>query len=205
VDGEIAEIQEDLSNRYSHAENINVFIESVLRKSGFEELDAIAVSEGPGSYTGLRIGVSTAKGFCFGKSLPLISVNPLEAMAAQVKGRNDALRIPMIDARRMEVFCAGFNFENKEVFKTRAEVVNPSSFQDVSGCTHFLIFGDGADKCREILNPEQFHFIDIYASAFGMAGLADTKYRKKDFVDLAYFEPYYLKDFVAGKPKKGLR
>lgn len=204
VDGEITELKEDLTNRYSHAENVNVFIESVLGNLGFSNLDAVAVSEGPGSYTGLRIGVSTAKGICLGQSIPLIAVNPLEAMATQVQSADDALKIPMIDARRMEVFCAGYNASGRIIFETRAEIIDETSFEDLKDYREVIYFGDGAEKCKKVLPTQRFAFIDAYASALGMAKLAESKFLNRDFKDLAYFEPFYLKDFVAGKPKKGL-
>jgi tRNA threonylcarbamoyladenosine biosynthesis protein TsaB len=203
-DGEITQLQEDLTNRYSHAENVNVFIDSVLADVGFSDLDAVAVSQGPGSYTGLRIGVSTAKGICLGQGIPLIAINPLEAMATRVQSTVEALKIPMIDARRMEVFCAGYDASGKNVFETRAEIIDERSFEDLQDYGEVVYFGDGAAKCRKVLHKPRFRYSEAYASALGMAGLAEVKFQNRNFEDLAYFEPFYLKDFVAGKPKKGL-
>ena len=116
IDGKIEYIKEDSSENYSHAENLNPFIAEVLSNINFSELDAVAVSSGPGSYTGLRIGVSTAKGICFGQGIPLISVDPLAALTNQIKKEQGSLYIPMIDARRMEVFCSGFDHQGRMVF-----------------------------------------------------------------------------------------
>jgi len=206
VDGEIIELEEDLSNRYSHAENVNVFIDRVMADINFLDLDAVAVSEGPGSYTGLRIGVSTAKGICMGRNIPLIAINPLEAMARRVKSKvGNALKIPMIDARRMEVFCAAYDDAGKEVFGTRAEIVDQNSFAAHENVSEIYYFGDGAEKCKEVLRSSRFKYVESYASALGMALLAEEKFSNQNFENLAYFEPFYLKDFVAGKPKKGLQ
>lgn len=204
IDGEITQLEEDLSNRYSHAENVNVFVQKVLGKMRFSEIDAVAVSQGPGSYTGLRIGVSTAKGICLGQNIPLLAINPLEAMATGVSADENTLKIPMIDARRMEVFCSAYNSKGEQVIETQAEIITDTSFQNIEDFSKVLFFGDGAEKCRETLLPPRFQFIDRYASAKGMAGLSEKKFSNKDFESLAYFEPFYLKDFVAGKPKKGL-
>ena len=205
-DGRILQLVEDTAHSYSHAEQVNLFIEQVLSDCGFENLDAIAVSEGPGSYTGLRIGISTAKGICFAKNIPIIKVSSLEAMSSQIKSKTNLLHIPMIDARRMEVFCAGFNEKNQEIFSTRAEIIDQNSFNDYEDFDEIKFFGDGAEKCREIIESDKFSFVSAYASASGLAPLAELKYQNENFEDLAYFEPYYLKDFVAGVPKvKGLK
>ncbi len=202
--GRITELKEDLSNNYSHAERINVFIDAVLKPTKFSDLDAVAVSLGPGSYTGLRIGVSSAKGICIGQNLPLISVNPLEAMARRIEADEKTLKIPMIDARRMEVFCAGFKGKGEPVFDTRAEIVTADSFSRYKNFSDVLYFGDGAEKCKNVLHEPRYRFAEVYASALGMAEIADEKFHKKKYENLAYFEPFYLKDFVAGKPKKRL-
>lgn len=204
-------MREDRSEGYSHAEQLNVFIDEVMREAGlaFGQLDGIAISGGPGSYTGLRIGTSAAKGIAFAKRIPLIAINPLQAMAAQVvvnnKPMDGSLLIPMIDARRMEVFCAGFATDLSSRFATRAEILEQLSFPEAEGCPEVLYFGDGASKAVSLLSAKaNFHFVDqIHASVQGMAGLAEVAYAASDFVDMAYFEPFYLKDFVAGKPKKG--
>lgn len=199
-------LKEDGSDQYTHAEKLHVFIEEVLSQGGikFSDLDAVAVSEGPGSYTGLRIGVSSAKGMAYALGIKLIAVNTLQAMANSfLSGEENSLLIPMIDARRMEVFCAGFDGKGNPVFPTRAEVLEADSFPEATAFDKVLYFGDGAEKCIEVLKPKGFEFVDgIEASAKGMVKLAAQKFGAKDFVDTAYFEPFYLKDFVAGKKKK---
>ncbi len=204
-DGEVLALAEDATDSYTHAEKLNVLVDDVIRKAelSFHEIDAFAVSEGPGSYTGLRIGVSAGKGFAFAGNKPLIAVNTLKAMTTKVQNAKvDSLFIPMIDARRMEVFCSGFTGDLDQVFKTRAEVLSDESFPEGKGYSSIYFFGDGAEKCREILEPRRFEFIpEVIASSSGMAGLAFEKFQKSEFVDTAYFEPFYLKDFVAGKPK----
>jgi len=207
ADGEdLITFKEDGSDKYTHAEKLHVFIEEVLSQAGikFSDLDAVAVSEGPGSYTGLRIGVSSAKGMAYALGIPLIAVNTLQAMANSfLPTEEKSLFIPMIDARRMEVFCAGFDGLGNQVFPTRAEVLEPDSFPEAKGYDKVLYFGDGAEKCQEVLQPKGFDFVvGVEASAKGMVKLAAEKFRSSTFVDTAYFEPFYLKDFVAGKKKK---
>jgi tRNA threonylcarbamoyladenosine biosynthesis protein TsaB len=205
-DGELVAIKEDGSDSYTHAEKLHVFIQEVLESVGahFSQLDAVAVSEGPGSYTGLRIGVSSAKGMAYALGLPLIAVKTLEAMAQEHFEKDpNGLFIPMIDARRMEVFCAGFSGKGELVFDTKAEIIDESSFLETKGFSQRFYFGDGAEKCEETLAPKGFTLIkSVQASASGMVPLAAKKYASNDFVDTAYFEPFYLKDFVAGKKKK---
>ncbi len=205
MDGQAKFISEFDSDGYSHAEKLNVLIAECMDTAGlaFSELDAIAVSKGPGSYTGLRIGVSAAKGFAFAQNIPLISVNSLRSLASQVLDKtDDHLFIPMIDARRMEVYAAGFSGSGREVFPTRAEIVEHDSFPECQRFNQVYIFGDGAEKCWETLNSRGVTLIDLKASAVGMAEIAEQKLLQKDFEDTAYFEPYYLKDFVAGPKKK---
>jgi tRNA threonylcarbamoyladenosine biosynthesis protein TsaB len=206
-DGEnLIALKEDGSDKYTHAEKLHVFIEEVLNQGGlkFSDLDAVAVSEGPGSYTGLRIGVSSAKGMAYALVIPLIAVNTLQAMANSfLSGEENSLLIPMIDARRMEVFCAGFDGKGNPVFPTRAEVLETGSFPEATDFEKVFYFGDGAEKCQDVLKSKGFEFVpDIEASAKGMVKLAAEKFDSSDFVNTAYFEPFYLKDFVAGKKKK---
>jgi tRNA threonylcarbamoyladenosine biosynthesis protein TsaB len=179
------------------------------------DLDAVSVSKGPGSYTGLRIGVSAAKGFCYALDIPLIAVPTLQSMALSAqwsledspKPPANPLYCPMIDARRMEVYTALFDQQNNEVRTTEALIVGKESFQEEIKSNIIYYFGDGAEKCREVLNHEHMIYLDdIYPSVASQAVLANAKFLSKDFEDLAYFEPYYLKDFIAGKSKvKGLR
>lgn len=207
-DGKVLECLEDTSANYSHAEMLNVLIAEVLAKSNkkFKQLEAVAISEGPGSYTGLRIGVSAAKGIAVALQVPVIAVSSLKAMCSTAKdSKKDTLLIPMIDARRMEVFAAGYNGNLKEIFATRAEVLQDDSFPEKEGFEKVRFFGDGSEKAVEILGSSHVIRIEtIHASAKGMAALAEKKYRISNFADTAYFEPFYLKDFVAGKPKKSI-
>lgn len=188
---------------YSHAERLHVFIEVVIKEAGitFQDLSAIAVSQGPGSYTGLRIGVSAAKGLCYALDIPLIAVDTLQVLASQAKVSN-GLIIPMLDARRMEVYSAIFTptFENKRA--VQAEVITENSFEDLQETLYFM--GDCTEKCKPILTKENFIFLDEikYPSAKEMSFLSFEKYKKNDAVDVAYFEPYYLKDFMMTVSKK---
>ncbi|MNQ00336.1 tRNA threonylcarbamoyladenosine biosynthesis protein TsaB [compost metagenome] len=188
---------------YSHAERLHVFIEEVIKDAGISlnDLAAIAVSQGPGSYTGLRIGVSAAKGLCYALGIPLIAVDTLQILASQANV-SDGLIVPMLDARRMEVYSAIFtpDFENQRV--TKAEVITEDSFDDFQEKLYFV--GDCAEKCRSVLTKENFVFLeDIkFPSAKEMSSLSFLKYKKSDTVDVAYFEPYYLKDFMITTSKK---
>jgi tRNA threonylcarbamoyladenosine biosynthesis protein TsaB len=188
---------------YSHAERLHVFIEEIIKEAEitFQDLSAIAVSQGPGSYTGLRIGVSAAKGLCFALDIPLIAVDTLQVMASQAKVSIGFI-IPMLDARRMEVYSAIFtpNFENKRA--VQAEIITENSFEELQETLYFV--GDCAEKCKPVLTKENFIFLeDIkYPSAKEMSFLSFEKYKQNDTVDVAYFEPYYLKDFMMTVSKK---
>ncbi len=200
VDGKVLSVKEDFSSSYSHAERLHVFIQNILEenKVKLSDLDAIAISKGPGSYTGLRIGVSAAKGLCFALELPLISVATLTSLAHQVK-INDGKIVPMLDARRMEVYTAIFDSSNNQVQETSAKILEPSSFlEDLElGKVHFI--GSGVEKFKEICtHPNAIFIQDKLPSAGEMVSLAYTKYKISDFENVAYFEPYYLKDFMAG-------
>ena len=216
--GQVIGIQET-NTQNSHAEQITVFSEEIIYKAGisFRDLDAVAVSKGPGSYTGLRIGVSTAKGFCYSLDKPLISIGTLEALAAGIISKmkeagekvEELLFCPMIDARRMEVYAALFNHSLQVIRDIKAEVIDENSFSDYFKAEKRIVFvGDGAAKCKAVLGqysqtifPKEF----LPSAAF-MAPLAEEKYNNKVFENTAYFEPFYLKDFVAGIPRvKGLR
>ncbi len=199
----------------SHSSLLTTFIDEVISEAGMElnDLDAIVVSKGPGSYTGLRIGVSSAKGLCYSLEKPLIAVNTLQSLAAGMKNKmkpeaDNVLFCPMIDARRMEVYTAFYDAEDKEIQKTSAQIIDENSFADLLK-THQIYFGgDGAEKCKSSLSQnENATFIDDFRiSAKDMIEIATTKFEQKQFEDVAYFEPYYLKDFIAGLPKvKGLK
>jgi len=209
-----------IASKYSEEKNahssvLTVFIDEILKSAGIEpqQLDAVAVSMGPGSYTGLRIGVSTAKGLCFSLDKPLIAISTLQAMARGMVYKldmefQDALFCPMIDARRMEVYAAVFNKDNKPVRDIKAEIIDEHSFDDLLKDHQVFFAGDGAGKCKEVLssNPAAVFIDDFVPSAEYMASITFEKFSKNAFEDVAYFEPFYLKDFIAGPPKvKGLR
>ena len=188
---------------YSHAEKLHVFIEECIKESNisFKDLSAIAVSQGPGSYTGLRIGVSAAKGLCFALDLPLIAVDTLQVLASKLS-ISDGVIIPMIDARRMEVYSAIFNSKLEKIREVQAEILTESSFEEISETIHFV--GDCAEKAKTVLTKSNFIFQEeiIYPSANEMSELSYKKFQENKLEDVAYFEPYYLKDFMATVSKK---
>jgi tRNA threonylcarbamoyladenosine biosynthesis protein TsaB len=188
---------------YSHAERLHVFIEEILQEStiSFSDLSAIAVSQGPGSYTGLRIGVSAAKGFCYALGIPLIAIDTLQILAAQVK-LTTGLIIPMLDARRMEVYSAIYTSDLENKRTVQAEIITEQSFQEIEETIYFV--GDCADKCKQVLTNKNFIFLEHfkYPSAKEMSSISFKKFRTNDVVDVAYFEPYYLKDFMMTTSKK---
>ena len=198
VDGKIISLQEDNNNKYSHAERLHNYIDAVIKKSGLKrsQLDAVAVSKGPGSYTGLRIGVSAAKGLCFALDIPLISTSTLETLAYQIK-IDDGVIIPLLDARRMEVYSAVFSSKKEQIRRTKAEVIHKDSFSTFLNKGNVYFIGDGVEKFKAICNHKNAIFIENkLPSANEMGLLANTKYKKSDNENVAYFEPYYLKDFV---------
>ena len=210
-DGQLMAFKEH-NGDYSHAENLTLFIEDVLLQAGvkLQIVDAIAVSMGPGSYTGLRIGVSAAKGLCYALDKPLIAISTLKHLAFSISNNlittidNDKLQFcPMLDARRMEVYCAIFDFSNNEIKPTAAEIMDENSFYGFLNEKISYFFGDGAAKCKELLSVhENMIFIDnVFPSAINMIALSEQAYINKQFEDIAYFEPFYLKDFIAGKKK----
>ena len=187
---------------YSHAEKLHVFIEEILKETQtkFQDLKAVAVSKGPGSYTGLRIGVSAAKGICYALDIPLISVDTLQVLAQQVK-IDEGIIIPMIDARRMEVYSAVFDKSITKIKEVQAEVLTEESYSEIEENVYFI--GDCQEKCKTVLTKPNFHFISksIFPSANEMSGLSYQKFINQDFEDVAYFEPFYLKDFMITKKK----
>lgn len=197
---------------FSHSEKLHLFIEGVCVKAGkkLNELDAIAVSKGPGSYTGLRIGVSAAKGLCFGLDIPLISVETLEVLCRtyllENKINNTDLLIPMLDARRMEVYTAVFNSEITKIKDTEALILEENSFDKFLNQAHCHFIGDGAEKSKILYSRENTSFSPCtYPAAKSVAKLVETKFQNQQFEDVAYFEPYYLKDFVDGKKNKAVK
>jgi tRNA threonylcarbamoyladenosine biosynthesis protein TsaB len=215
-DGRNIAIRES-AERNVHASKVAVFIEEVLRESGVgaADLSAVAISKGPGSYTGLRIGVSSAKGICYAADLPLISINTLQAISARALDQlgtdftagSDRL-LPMLDARRMEVYSAIYDGSLEEIEEPGAFIVDTGSFGNIGNIARVFYFGNGAAKCKAIFSDrENFIFLpDLIPSATYLAPLAAKKYHANEFENLAYFEPFYLKDFIAGAPKvKGLK
>ena len=202
--GQLVAIKEHNEKNYTHSEQLHVFIENVLKEASyvFSDLDAIAVSKGPGSYTGLRIGVSAAKGLCFSLDIPLISIPTLEILASQIETQQDEVIVPLIDARRMEVYSAVYDENHHEIRKTKAEVIDENSFGEFSSKSKIHLVGNGAEKCQGVINfPNlEFHTTN-FPSARQMANLAFEKYEVGNFEDVAYFEPYYLKDFILGGKK----
>jgi len=201
--GETIVCREIAEEGYSHAEKLHVFIEEIIAESNIsvQDLVAIAVSQGPGSYTGLRIGVSAAKGLCYALNIPLIAIDTLETLASRVSVSEGKI-IPMLDARRMEVYNEIFNADLKTERAIQAEVITEDSFADYKEVLYFV--GDCADKCKPVLTKENFVFLEEikYPSAREMSKISFDKYQKSDTVDVAYFEPYYLKDFMMTLPSK---
>ena len=191
---------------YSHAEKLHVFIEEICKESSIQlkDLHAIAVSKGPGSYTGLRIGVSAAKGLCFALDIPLISVDTLAVLASQAQliAKENDLIIPMIDARRMEVYSAVFNNKLEKTREIEAQIIDENSFISIENTVYFV--GDSSEKAKAVLTKSNFIFLEeiVYPSAKDMSAISIQKFLNKDFEDVAYFEPFYLKDFLITTSKK---
>ena len=202
-DSHLVAVKEEVSENYSHSEQLTVFIEQLLQQEGLKvsDLNAIAVSSGPGSYTGLRIGVSTAKGLCYASDIPLIAVSTLGAMAEAMKDKYpEAQLCPMLDARRMEVYCALYS--KSQTSPVVAKIIDQYSFKEELEKGPILFFGDGAYKCQDLLLHTNAHFeLGVYPSAVNMISLAHEKFQNQDFEDIAYFEPFYLKDFLSGVKK----
>ncbi|NND95047.1 MAG: tRNA (adenosine(37)-N6)-threonylcarbamoyltransferase complex dimerization subunit type 1 TsaB [Flavobacteriales bacterium] len=198
-----------IEDNYTHAEKLHVIIDELLTTSEIKlsELTAIAVGKGPGSYTGLRIGVSAAKGFAFGSNIPLISIPTLQTMSsfALDKGKIEkGILRPLLDARRMEVYSAAYDLDLNESKECKALLLEEDPFHSEldSGVVHF--FGDGMEKARKLLSkhPNASFIEDVYPRASCMRPIVLEKWKSKDFEDTAYFEPFYLKDFIAKLPKK---
>ena len=202
ANGEIIAVQE-VSNGYSHAENLHVFIKEILENNGlnFDDLNAIAVSKGPGSYTGLRIGVSAAKGLCFALNVPLIALETLEVLAHQVNIETGFI-VPMIDARRLEAYTKVYDSEYNVVREIQAEILDETSFSEYLEEKLVVFVGNKTEKTQEIIQHRNTQFIDSVPSAKEMSVLAYDKFKKNDIEDVAYFEPYYLKDFLVTPAKK---
>ncbi len=214
-DGKLLAIRESEGSR-EHSAALTGYITDVFFEAGltYKQLDAVAVSMGPGSYTGLRIGVSSAKGLCYALDKPLIAIDTLKSLAWQVlqlyieqaKNLYNILFCPMLDARRMEVYTAMFDKDLKLIEPVNASIITEDSFSEFAG-KEIIYFGDGASKCRTLFESKTgFAFEDnINLSAKAICMLAENEFEKGNFADLAYCEPFYLKDFIAGKPRvKGL-
>jgi len=214
-DGAVIHSRENLTGQ-NHASLVTVFIKELLAESNIliEQVDAVAVSGGPGSYTGLRIGVSVAKGVCYAAHLPLIAITSLEAMAHQVIHHPDiyqfhetenVLFCPMIDARRMEVYTSFYDLNGKQVRKIQADIIDHQSYLPYLEKNTVLFFGNGAAKCRDtITHPNAIFINGMITSAEYMVPLAEQDFLLQKFVDVAYYEPFYLKDFVATIPVKNI-
>ncbi len=212
-DGEILVEKESLEG-LNHSRLLTVFIDEIFRENSFEpaQLDAVAVSKGPGSYTGLRIGVSVAKGLCYSLGIPLIAVGTLDALGKYTAARRDkyvpesinaenALFCPLIDARRMEVYTALFNAKGEKIEQVSAKIVDENSFSEYLIRHPVLFFGNGSEKCKPALTHSNALFSGpLKASARFMIKLAEEKYNNNDSEDVAYFEPFYLKNFIATVP-----
>ncbi len=194
----------------AHASMTAVFIREMLEERGISlsDCDAVCVSMGPGSYTGLRVGVSTAKGLCFGSGKPLIAVGTLDTLVAQASCETDISDIrfivPMIDARRMEVYSAVFTPDGKQITDTAPAIIDESSFSEYLEQGPVLFIGDGAGKCDGVIRHHNARFQQCWPKASSMLSPAVEAYKEKRFEDVAYFEPFYLKEFVATVSKKKL-
>jgi len=207
IDG-ITTFSKEEIGRNLHASKLTLFIDEVIKSAGlaYGDLDAIAISKGPGSYTGLRIGVSTAKGLCYALNKPLIAIETLKMMAAGFAEQNTAYKgliCPMIDARRMEVYTTVFDNKLNVLEETSAKIIDENSFENFLTSQTITFIGDGASKCADTLNTGTalFNYQNFNAAA-NMSALAFKEFNLGNFEDVAYFEPFYLKDFVLTQPKK---
>lgn len=200
--GQLLALTAEHEDGYAHGEKLHQFVQWTLEGAECElqDLDAICVSKGPGSYTGLRIGVSAAKGFAYALEIPMMAINSLEIIATKHQNSDYDFIVPMIDARRMEVYTAIFDRDLKMVSSTEAKVIDEDSYVEYRD-HKLLLVGDGAVKTQELLKHLNADFVAQFPSAEDMCALAYQRFLNEDFVDVAYFEPYYLKDFVAGKKK----
>lgn len=197
-EGETLFLKEDYNSNFSHAESLHLFIDDVITSAKIKPslIDAIAVSKGPGSYTGLRIGVSAAKGLCFSLDKPLISVSTLELLSHQVKIDRGCI-VPMLDARRMEIYSAIFDKNHSQIREIQAQILEETSFLNELEKGKVYFIGNGVEKTKTIIKHENAVFIEHkLPSANEMGTLSFEKYKKNEFENLAYFEPFYLKDFI---------
>jgi tRNA threonylcarbamoyladenosine biosynthesis protein TsaB len=195
----------EVNDGYTHAENLHVFIDEVIKQSGLSRKDihAVAVGKGPGSYTGLRIGVSAAKGIAYALNIPLFSMNTLLDLCVGAKRQIQDTEItlcPMLDARRMEVYAALYDYELKELKSTHSLIINEESLNELSENGNIILFGDGANKCAELIkNNSKISILEnIMPSATNMVDYCVAQYNNKQLENVAYFEPFYLKEFFTG-------
>ena len=204
-EGLVVAFKEIAELNYSHAEQLHVFIEEVLLEAAISlsDIKAIAVSKGPGSYTGLRIGVSAAKGLCYALNIPLIAIPTLKSLSLQCQPKAGEVVLPMLDARRMEVYISAYDHKGEELHPTEAKILEENSLSEwIASYSKVYFIGSGAQKAFEVHHQSNISVLDTLPSAKEMAGLSFQKYVAKDFEDVAYFEPYYLKDFMGPIPKK---
>jgi len=208
--GRIVSFRESVTPK-AHAAMTAPFVKEMLDECGIScsDCDAVCVSSGPGSYTGLRVGSSTSKGLCFGAGIPLIAIGTLDILASQAIVDNCmpqacAHIVPMIDARRMEVYTAIFSASGEKMSDVESKIIEESSFSDILEKGRVLFIGDGAEKCSKIINSPNASFVQVNPHARAMLPLAEKAFEKKKFSDTAYFEPFYLKDFVATVSRKNL-
>lgn len=193
----------------SHAAQLAIMMDKIISTAGLKprEINAVAITAGPGSYTGLRIGASTAKGLCFALDIPLIAVGSLDLLAFQgsVHNADNALLCPMIDARRMEVYCLITDHQLKIIQPVTSKIIDQNSFSELLEAHKMLFFGDGSEKCREVLtHPNAFFIPHIFPAASALGTMAEKKFRTGEFEDLIRFKPFYLKEFVAKKARTGI-
>ncbi|WP_046743895.1 tRNA (adenosine(37)-N6)-threonylcarbamoyltransferase complex dimerization subunit type 1 TsaB [Kordia zhangzhouensis] len=204
-DETILYFKEENDKNYSHSEKLHVFIKEAYEQANIkpEEVSAVVVGKGPGSYTGLRIGVSTAKGLCFASTIDLIAIESLEILAKSITV-DEGVIVSLLDARRMEVYSAIFDNEHQQIRHTKAEIITEESFAEYLAKGKVYFIGNGAEKCKGVIeHPNAVFYDEVYfPSAKNMISIAINKHKKNDIEDVAYFEPYYLKDFVVTKAKK---
>lgn len=208
-DGKIVSRREN--SERMHSSLTAPFIKEMMDERGIsvKDCDAVCVSMGPGSYTGLRVGVSTAKGLCFGAGVPLLAVSSLDALVGEALSSPETMTgvakiVPLIDARRMEVYCSVYDNDGNSLSPIESKIIDGDSFRDILGEGTVLFIGDGADKCRGIIDHPNARFLQCCPSAWGMAIPATREFEKKNWRDVAYFEPFYLKEFVTTVSKKKL-
>lgn len=201
--------QAEIHEPQSHGAQLALLIDQIIRTAGlsFREINAVAITKGPGSYTGLRIGTSTAKGLCYALDIPLIAIGSLDLLAFQGSGFNlsNALLCPMIDARRMEVYCLVANHKLEIIQPVTAKIIDQHSFSELLNGNKMLFFGNGSEKCREVLYHSNAAFMNnIFPLATALGTMAEKKFNAGEFEDLINFKPFYLKEFVAKKARAGI-